>query len=34
MTVKAITLLLLIAIVIAFVFRNEIYKFIKKLIKK
>lgn len=34
MTVKAIILLLLIAIVIAFVFRNEIYKFIKKLIKK
>lgn len=34
MPVKAIILLLLIAIVIAFVFRNEIYKFIKKLIKK
>ena len=34
MPVKAIILLLLIAIVIAFVCRNEIYKFIKKLIKK
>ena len=32
MPVKAIILLLLIAIVIAFVLRNEIYKFIKKFI--